>query len=195
MPEVRSFIFLMLCFVLAYSGFGQNHNCVFIQNGIDLQTKLYRTEVAPALFFNYTPPQIKNELQENNLIECAGQVVKVDNQAALHLNLRVNSKKAQTVYGEIKNQHILKFTLIDGKEITVKCFAGSNGVISNDKNSYIYPIGFELSNRDLRALGKKEIDKIGIQWSSGYEEYTIYEVDFLMNQIACLEQATQKKPN
>jgi len=40
-----------------------------------------------------------------------------------------------------------------------------------------------------------EIDKIGIQWSSGYEEYTIYEVDFLTSQLSCLKQIKDQKPN
>lgn len=173
----------------------QSAPCDVLSNGIDLQTKSYRIEIAPEQFFNHTPPEIKNELQSGNLIQCSGQIVKMDDEAALHLNLRINSQQAKEVYGSIHQQFILKVILIDGKEVKLNCFAGSQGVLSPDKSGYIYPIGYALPNRALKTLAKKEIDKIGIQWTTGYEEYIIYNVDFLMNQIACLQQASRKKPN
>lgn len=173
----------------------QNTPCSIIEDGIDLETKSYRLSLAPVLLFNHTPPQIKNDLQEENLIKTQGQIVKIDDQVSLHLNLTVNSLKAQTFYGEVVQQNILKITLINEREITLKCYAGSKGVLTQDRKSYVYPLGYHLSKSDIRALKKKEIDKIGIQWSSGYEDYTIYEVDFFMNQLACLEEVNQQKPN
>ena len=61
------------------------------------------------------------------------------------------------------------------------------------QNAYIYPISFPLERSHLRALSRMEIDKIGIQWSSGYEEYTVYELDFFIKQIECLRQTTPKQ--
>jgi hypothetical protein len=34
---------------------------------------------------------------------------------------------------------------------------------------------------------KSEIDKVGIEWSSGYEEYEVYEVDAILAQLNCFE--------
>lgn len=191
-----AYILTTIVFSATYSlVIAQSSTCEVIEDGIDLQTKSYRLALAPTLLFNYTPPQIKNDLQENNLLTTQGQIVKIDDQVSLHLNLKVNSLKAQSFYGEVKQENILKVTLINGREITLKCYAGSKGVLSQDRKSYIYPLGYHLSKSDMRALKKKEIDKIGIQWSSGYEDYTIYEVDFFMNQLACLEEVNQQKPN
>ena len=174
---------------------GQGDNCSYVFNGIDLQTKQYLIEVAPESFFNYTPPEIKNDLQEENLIQCRGQIVKADDQASLHLNIQINSLKAQEYYGTIDAGYILKVIFLDEQELSLKCAAGSKGVMPRNQKNYIYPVGYKLSSREIRMLSKKEIDKIGIQWSSGYEEYPIYEIDFLMNQVLCLNQAEQQKPN
>ena len=104
------------------------------------------------------------------------------------------AKIAPSHYGEVVNDHILKITLLNGKEIQLRCYAGSKGVLNTEKSGYIYPLGYKVSKSDMRALKKMEVDKIGIQWSSGYEEYVIYEVDFFQNQISCLNQTTQR-PN
>ena len=173
----------------------QNHSCEIITDGIDLQTKTYRVELGPSMLFNFTPPEVKNDLQEDNLMKCQAQIVKIEDKTYVHLNLRINSLMAQKIYGTIDKANIMKITLIDGKEIKLNCYAGSPGVASQNKKAYIYPVGFELTNRDIKQLSKKEIDKIGIQWSSGYEEYLIYEIDFFMNQLACLERVVNQKPN
>ncbi len=173
----------------------QNIPCEIINDGIDLQTKTYRVELGPSMLFNFTPPEVKNDLQEDNLMKCQAQIVKVEDKISVHLNLRINSLKAQDIYGSIDKEGIMKITLIDGKEIKLMCYAGSPGVQTQNKKAYIYPVGYELSNRDIRQLSKKEIDKIGIEWSSGYEEYLIYEIDFFMNQLACLDRVANQKPN
>ena len=186
---------MLISLIINTSIVGQNLPCEVINDGIDLQTKTYRIELGPALLFNHTPPEVKNDLQEDNLMKCQAQIVKVEDKTSLHLNLSINSLKAKDIYGSIDKAGMMKITLIDGKEIKLNCYAGSPGVQSQNKKGYIYPVGYELSNRDIKQLSKKEIDKIGIQWSSGYEEYLIYEIDFFMNQLACLNRVANQKPN
>lgn len=169
--------------------------CDIIYDGIDLSTKLYRTEVGPALLFNHTPPEVKNDLQMANLINTRGQIIRLEDKTSLHLNIQVNSLVARKVYGSIDKGGLLKISLIDGKEIELRCYAGSSGVATKDEKGFIYPVAYELSGRQVKQLSKTEIDKVGLQWTSGYEEYVIYEVDFLMHQLSCLEQAKEKKTN
>jgi len=164
-------------------------DCDIIFNGIDLDTKNHRIEIGRAMIFQHTPPEVKNELQEGNLIHVGGQIVQINEEPALHLNVRIDSKIAKDFYGSVDMGNLLKVTLIDGKEIKLKCYAGSSGVPTADKSGFIYPLGYTLEKKHLRQLGKLEMDKIGIQWSSGYEEYPIYEIDFFINQIECLQHA------
>jgi len=169
--------------------------CDVLYDGIDLTTKTYRVEMAPAMIFNHTPPEVKNNLQTSNLIKCRGQIVQIQDDVSLHLNIQINSLMAPKVYGSLDVGALLKVILIDGKEIELQNYASSAGVPTEDKKAYIYPVAYKLSNRTVKQLSKMEIDKIGIQWSSGYEEYTIYEVDFLTSQLSCLKQIKDQKPN
>ena len=169
--------------------------CDVLYDGIDLATKTYRVEMAPALIFNHTPPEVKNDLQTSNLIQCRGQIVQIQDNVSLHLNIQVNSLMAPKAYGSLDVGALLRVTLIDGKEVELRNYASSGGIPTEDKKAFIYPVTFELSNKAVKQLSKMEIDKIGIQWSSGYEEYVIYEVDFLTSQLSCLKHLKDQKPN
>lgn len=180
---------IQLMFVAPQALTSEAPECNIIYNGIDLETKKHRIEIAPAMLLQHTPPVVKSELQEGNLMYLRGQIVQIDDIPQLHLNIRINSQKALEYYGTVSAGYILKIILLDGKEVKLTCTAGSGG-IANDNRGFIYPLGYELDKRDLKTLSKQEVDKIGIQWSTGYEEYPIYEIDFFINQIACLERAT-----
>ncbi len=168
---------------------GNQSPCNIVFNGIDLETKNHRIEIGRAMIFQHTPTEVKNELQDGNLIHVGGQIVQVSNEAALHLNIRIDSKIAKDFYGSVEVGNLLKITLLDGKEIKLKCYAGSGGVPTSDKSGFIYPLGYTLEKKHLKQLAKLEMDQIGIQWSSGYEDYPIYEIDFFINQIECLQNA------
>ena len=39
---------------------------------------------------------------------------------------------------------------------------------------------------DFDMLAKHELDKLGIVWAQGYEEYEVSNIDLIKNQINCL---------
>ena len=184
---------IFLSFMLSSESPSPPKDCDIIFQGIDLSTKAYRIEIGPDLLFNHTPREIKQELQSDNLITVSGQIVQNDKIVALHLNMNIASLIAQKEYGSINVGAEMRITLLSGREVRLRCYAGSKGVKKENNTGYIYPIGYELDKRAIKQLKKSEIDRIGIQWSTGYEEYTIYEIDFFVNQLACLQSAT--KPN
>ncbi len=189
---------LLYYIIICYGNINLPYNSFFVSNpsdckidfnGIDLETKIHRIEIAKSLLFNYTPPEVKNDLQQSNLMFVNGQIVQEGEQVALHLNIRINSKIAPQHYGAIQANSLLKITLINGREVKLKCYAASEGVLTREENGYIYPLGYNLDKKHLKQLARFEIDKLGLQWTSGYEEYPIYEVDFFINQISCLRHA------
>lgn len=160
--------------------------CNVVFDGIDLKTKLYRKELAPQKLFNFTPAELKNDIQLGNLIETQGQLMKIEDNYYLNLNLSLYSKKAVQQYGSIKQGSALNIKTIDGNNYKLVCRAGSEGLKVNFQSNYIYPISYNFDKSLVKKLTKSEIDRIGIEWTSGYEEYTVYELDFFINQIACL---------
>ena len=161
--------------------------CKIIFDGVDMKTKERRKEIAPARFFTFTPPELRNVLKEDNLLMGTAQLLRVEDQVYLNLNITINSLLANSQYGSIDHGNVLNIIFIDKNEIKLKCVGPSQGVLSQDRKSYIYAVAYLLPKAERRSLSKKEIDKIVIHWSSGYEEYIIYEVDLILSQIRCLQ--------
>ena len=60
---------------------------------------------------------------------------------------------------------------------------------SLDKQSgeTIYRVRCALSNgQDFSMLENGWLDSFGIMWSTGFEDYTVYDVDFMQRQLRCL---------
>ncbi len=181
-------LILLILFTALMSSHLQNteNNCEIVFDGIDLSSKLYRKEIVPQKLFYFTPDEIKNNIQQGNLIEAFGQMMRVEDNYYLNLNLSLYSKKASEQYGSIDKGSSLHVKMINGQSYKIPCRAGSYGQKVNFQKNYIYPVSYSIDKSLSKKLTKSEIDKIGIEWSSGYEEYVIYELDFFINQIACL---------
>ncbi|MEL6390092.1 MAG: hypothetical protein AAFQ02_08000 [Bacteroidota bacterium] len=168
-------------------------NCDIRFEGIDLSTKKYRVEMVPAYFFSYTPVEIKNDLLTENLITTTAQLTQIEDDIQLRLRVEVASKQARSVYGGISAGSVLVITLINEDELRLQCEVGSQGRFNDLETGFIYEMSYALDRRSIKKLQKAEIDKLALQWTSGLEEYTIYEVDLLLNQLTCLQSVT--RPN
>lgn len=191
MSAVLIFISLLGFFTKSefrYATYDMFNTCTVIYDGIDLKTKKYRKELAPEHLFYYSPQVLKNDLQAENLLKAQAQLLKIEEKVYFNINVEIYSHHAALRYGEVKPGDILSITTIDGKSYKLLCKTGSKGEKSKKDNSYIFALSYEIDKSSVKSLQKMEIDHLGIQWSSGYEEYTIYEVDFLTKQIACLNQ-------
>ena len=75
--------------------------------------------------------------------------------------------------------------LSEAKEYIDEAFNSES--TSNDPKMWNYraPIYLQI------ALKKPELDKLAIIWSSGYEEYPIYEIDLLQRQLECIKKAKE----
>lgn len=165
----------------------QRPPCTLIHDGIDIQTKEYRKETAPQFFFHYTPPTIKNDMQTDNLLEAEAKLLQLHESYYLELNIHLFSQRAARQYGEIETGSLLQLTLINGQKHKIKSLSLAQGIFDPESRHVTYAVSYMLDKSAIKAMSKYEIDQIGIQWSSGYEEYVIYEIDLIKNLLTCLE--------
>lgn len=165
--------------------------CHFVYDGIDLQTKEMRREIQPELLIKYTPNNLKNDLQRNNLLEAEGQVIQIAKDVFFNINVRLSSQAARKHYGNIEKGYKLKIKMISGDAIELIAQNSSDGAVDGDTSLGVYAVQYAIGKKESSRLSKSDIDKISIQWSSGLEEYTIYQTDFFINQLRCLNQAKQ----
>ncbi|MFZ1585539.1 MAG: hypothetical protein WAT40_12290, partial [Saprospiraceae bacterium] len=61
------------------------------------------------------------------------------------------------------------------------------GQVDNNNNLTVYKANFPVTRENQKTLMNSLVDKIKIVWSTGYEEYSVTNIDFFSNQIRCLD--------
>lgn len=164
-------------------------DCDIIFNDIDRSIDKRRIEHAPQHFFGYTSDKLKHFFKEKNFLNCNAYITKVEGDYFLNLDLDLASKDASRSYGFINKGDMIRVTFIDGQDFITNALYRVDGTIEAYSGHMIYRVVYPLEDYHLDLLHDTEIDKLGIIWSSGFEEYPIYEIDILMHQLECIDNA------
>lgn len=156
-------------------------------DGIDEFTGKPRRDLSPTEFFSYTNAQMRDFFKEKDFIQCSGALSAVGNSVfLLSLDLEVASQNAQRDYGFIEKGSILTVKFIDGSTVRIPNRRTDMGTLNPLEKSVIYKPQYSISAAQAKEMSEGEVDKIRIVWSSGYEDYEVYELDFFINQFRCL---------
>ncbi len=185
MPRII-LVFLIFELLLPQIVLAQTNPCTIDFEGIDLETKTFKKQLAARTIIQHTPPQLKNDLQQKDLIIGTAFIYQHEQDFFLHLSLKINSPKAQSLYGFIPDGSQMKITTVNNDEVLIRIPYEVQADMQPDRAAYTYYINAPLDSKTRRQLQKSEIDKWGFVFSSGYEEYVIYQVDFFIDQIGCL---------
>ncbi|MDF1696027.1 MAG: hypothetical protein P1U56_09360 [Saprospiraceae bacterium] len=164
----------------------ENYECKIVFNGYDDKIGENRKEVKTQSFFSYSQEKMKPYFKSENFLTCDANLSKVGKKYYLTLKIRIRSKDASKTYGVLRSNENIKIELINGRKIYGKSINKDKGTIESYTGHTLYTGIYELDNSDIKDLKNNYLDNIGVIWSSGYEEYDIYNVDFLINQIECL---------
>ncbi len=162
-------------------------DCSLSFNGTEGKTKKVRREIRKSFFFGYTHPKLKPYFKDKHFLVCEASLVQISNKNYLNLYVTIASKDAIKNYGYIEKNSQLKIELISGELIYLPNIQNAMGELESYTGNTKYLVTLPIDKSTMKQLSKSEVDKIGIMWSSGYEQYEILHVDLLMNQIDCLK--------
>jgi hypothetical protein len=140
-------------------------------------------------YFKYTPAKIKPFYKEKDFLVARVNLENINGDYYLVLDLEFASKDAGKSYGEIKQGEELIISLIDGKKIILKSILYTKPILISNSGNTLYNCVFEIEKNARKTLKETYVDKVGIMYSSGFEEYTIYKVDMILNQLNCIDNA------
>ncbi len=163
-------------------------NCNVKFEGIDPVLNKQIKEMNKEELFVYTPDALKTMRLDFPLIEGAGSLARTSGYTFFELALTINSKRARNDYGYIEKGSVIKFFLLDGNSFYSNNLTNSLPKRTTDANSTMYVASCSIDKEELKMLNNSYIDKIAVVWSKGYEEYEIYNPDFFVNQLSCLEE-------
>lgn len=162
--------------------------CNLAFDGVDEFSGKKRKDVVEQMFFTYTNEELRSIFKDRDYMVCNGYLSALSGGLTfLTLNITINSKSAQREYGILEKGALINIKLLSGDNVKLVNSKTSIGTENPLNNSVEYRAQYLISSGDEKKLKKSEVDKVRIIWSSGYEDYEIYELDFFMDQFKCLD--------
>ncbi len=161
--------------------------CGFAFNGFDEFTGKTRVELESKVLFAETSERLRKHFVDRDYLTCRANLTAISGGVRyIDMEFIIASELAQREFGILEKGAMMSIRMIDGT--TVKLFNRKTdiGLIDPGSKTTTYRGKFVLSSRDEKDLSKNEIDKIRVVWSTGFEDYEIFEVDFFINQIRCM---------
>ena len=165
----------------------KEHNCNVIFNGYDPEIQKSRKEIKRDKWFNYTHPKLLNHFGSKDFLTGEASLMKISDKTYLNLRLILATRDARRSYGFIEDEAMLRISLINGDKIYLKNQIRSNGELEAYTGNTIYQCLYLIDKDYVNEIKRTEVDKVGVMWSTGFEEYEVYHVDFLINQLECLK--------
>ena len=165
----------------------KTYACTFTHDGIDEFTKQQKRELAGEDLFSHTDNRLKPYLKNRDYVSCKAYLTSISGgYRHLTLVITIASRNARREYGYIKSGSLLNLKLLDDKTVSLFCQGDHLGNINAAKGSTTYIAKYPIDFQKEKILSKSQLDRLRIVWSTGYEDYEVYNVDFFQNQLACL---------
>lgn len=165
----------------------EKYECELEFDGYDEVLRADKKEVKSEFFFGHSQEKMKPYFKNDDFITCNANVSKVGKKYYITLRLRVKSKDAKKTYGMLRSKETIRFEMVNGNKVYCTSMIQDAGTIEAYTGNTLYTGIYQIAKDDLKILKNEYLDNIGVIWSSGYEEYNIFNVDFLKNQLKCLE--------
>ncbi len=164
--------------------------CELAYDGIDEFTGKRRWEMPKQVFFKHTSDRLKPFFKEKNHITVEGFLSGASGNGGtyyLNLNIIILSEMAQREFGVLEKASILTLKLINGSNVKLFNTKTSTGTLDKADKVVEYRAQYMINSDNLKSLKKSEVDKARIVWGTGYEDYEVFNLDFFIDQIDCLE--------
>lgn len=186
--KLLKLLILLMIATSAQAQFKASNHCNVKFDGVDPTIDQHVRELEKESLFIFTPDAFKSMLVDYPLVEGEASMIATGGYTYFEMSLKVNSARARKDYGYIEKGNLIKFFLMDGTSFYSNSLGNAMPKLSDDRKATNYIVSCNIDKEEMKMLNKSYIDRIGIIWSKGYEEYEIYNPDFFINQLSCLEE-------
>lgn len=167
--------------------FAPSPGCKVAYEGVDADTRQFRRDVQKQLLFSHTDERLRMVLKDQEYLRCEGFATSIGGYRFITLQFTFAYPNAREAYGFIEKGSILTVKMLDGSFVNLRSGKMDKGSFDTLTNVLTYNVHYPIDRSQISLLRNSEVDSILVFWSSGYEEYEVFEIDFFINQLACLE--------
>ena len=147
---------------------------------------MWRRQAERQLLFTHTDERLRPFLKDKEYMRCEGFLHTLGGYRFLTLEFTFAYPNAREAYGFIEKGSILTIRLLNGDYINLRAGQLDRGSYDIRRELLTYRVYYPLDRADLPLLRNSEVDFIRVFWSSGYEEYEVFQLDFFQRQLRCL---------
>jgi hypothetical protein len=161
--------------------------CVAVRNEVNDKGKPQQIVIERKVIFWHTDDDLRPYFRDQELVTCTGQLSQLDDNVYVTIEFSIASPNAQKNFGALAEGSLLRLRLLDGTNIDLHNLQGDRGHIDAYSGNTIFIGRYYLQKDQQRTLAKNELNKMRVVWNTGYEDYSIYAVDFMIEQFKCLK--------
>ncbi|MBP9194281.1 MAG: hypothetical protein KBF57_06320 [Saprospiraceae bacterium] len=162
-------------------------SCEVVFKGKDETSKKKRITLAQQRLLTYTPEKMKNYFKLKDFLTISMAAEKHGGKYNFEIEARFASKDVMRSYGVILKTDFLRMQFVNGKRVFLKVLDVTEPYLDRQGGETIYKVKCTLNNdQDISVLETQYLDSFGIMWSTGFEDYMVYDVDFILRQLKCL---------
>ncbi len=164
----------------------QPYACVYETDTTDLATRLTRRELAPSILFTHTDPDLRPYFKDKELITCRGRLSMIGPYMYFTIEFQIASSHSQSNFGSLQEGSLLRLKLMNDTNVSLYNLKTDEGRIDPYTGYTIFVAQYAIGKQEMKSLRSSELDKMRVMWSTGFEDYDVYNIDLLINQINCL---------
>ena len=162
--------------------------CRIAFEGKDEYSGMWRKDVQQQLLFTHTDERLRLYLKDKEYLRCEGFITSLGGgYRFLSLQFTFAYPNAREAYGFIEKGSVLTIHLLNGDYVKLQAGKMDRGRYDTEQELLTYQVHYPMDRTQINLLKNSEVDKIRVFWSSGFEEYEVYQLDFFMSQISCLD--------
>lgn len=148
-----------------------------------------KVELKPSLLFTHTDDELRPYFGEEELVTCIAYLTELGDYLYLTLEFRIASPNAQKNFGPLAEGSLLRVKLLDGIFVNLYNARHDIGRIDPYSGHTLYTGRYAIGNSERKSLEKAPLEFLRVVWGTGFEDYPVFNLDFFIQQLGCLESA------
>lgn len=162
-------------------------NCEVAYEGIDSKTGNFRKDLTQEFLFSHTDDRLRAYLKDKEYLRCEGHFSANGGYRYLMLEFTFAYPNAREAYGFIEKGSILTIMMLNGDYVNLRSGVMDRGSYDTETELLTYRVHYPIDRSQMNYLKTSEVDAIRVFWSSGFEEYEVFQLDFFSNQLKCID--------
>lgn len=162
------------------------NDCQVASSFIDEFTGIKKTVLEEALFFSYTPVEYEKFMDGTDFMDVYATLTKEGENYSLTLNYVIDSPQGRAVFGNLEEKPI-NLIFMSQESLLLEPIQVSGAKLTQDKKTVFQGI-YMIDAKTAKQIRNNELDKILSSWQNAELEFDVFDLDFLVRRLDCLNQ-------